>query len=402
MLRNPRASRAGIAGVLGWELPWSSGNFEFSGLSFTNAAIRYKGNGTFLAGFRNRRHPFKLDLNEHVPGQRLVGRDEINLHNLAADASCISDTLAYEFFRDAGVPAPRTTFARVFITVEDQWERQLFGLYAMVENPDKDWIETWRPKTSVALFKPVTQRLFEDLGGVWADYEEIYDPKTKPSDHQKERLLELCRLTSHANDAEFAERVGDFVDLDQFATFFACNALLSNYDSILDNGQNYLLWHDPTTDRFGLSPWDLDHSWGAFPFVGTREQRERASLFHPWIGEKLFLERLFNTPAFVEKYRAELDRLLTSLFIPERLSARIDELASVIRPALAEQSSSRLQRFERAVADEDAEPAAEGEQRGRHRDGQVHSLKRFIRVRAEEARAQLDGRSEGVRLSRGR
>jgi hypothetical protein len=397
LLRNPQASRAGIAGVLGYDLPWSSGDLEFGELRFTNAAARFKGNGTFLAGMKSYRRPFKLDLNEHVKDQKLVGRDVLNFHNLEADRTHLSDTLAYEFFHEAGVPALRTTFARLFLTIEGRWERRLLGLYLMVENPDDDWIEERFNGRGVALFKPVTQRLFEELGDDWSAYEEIYDPKTKPTEAQQARLMELCRLTSRADDAEFNRRLGEYVDLEQFARYLACVTLLSSYDSILDNGQNYLLWLDPQNNKFGLSPWDLDHSWGEFPWIGTLEDRERASLFHPWIGEKRFLERLFAADAFEQHYRRELRRLLDTLFIPERLHRRIDALAAAIRPAIAEESSQRLARFERAIGEDSSATHPGDRERQRRRE---YRLKDFITARAQNAMDQLEGRSTGVRVRR--
>lgn len=406
VLRNPHASRAGVAGVFGYDMPWSSANFEFGSLSFTNVATRYKGNGTFLSGLQSYRRPFKLDLNKNVKGQTLVGRDVLNLHNLEADPSFLSDTLGYEFFRDAGVPAPRTTFLRLYLAIEDQWEDRLLGLYLMVENPDEDWLEEWFAPTNVVLFKPSTPELFADLGNAWESYAEPYEPKTDLTDFHKQRLMELCRLTTHAPDEEFHQRIGEFIDLDEFATFMACVSLMSNYDSILDNGQNFLMWLDSNSGRFGFSPWDLDHSWGEFPWAGTPEGRERASLFHPWIGKKRFLERIFAAPDFDGRYRRELERLLESVFVPERLHARIDTLAAVIRPAVAEQSSRRLDRFEHAIANPDAPSASgatadeAGSSRRRRRHG--HQLKHFISVRAVEARAQLAGQSEGVILNRGR
>src|SRR5690606_32032824 len=124
-------------------------------------------------------------------------------------------------------------------------------------------------------------------------YHEVYDPKTDPTDHQRRRLIELCQLVSHSSEETFAARIGEFIDLDQFARFLACTTLLASYDSILDNGQNFLPWHDPETDRFGFSPWDLDHSWGEFPHIGTPGSRVRASILHPWVGEKRFFERIF-------------------------------------------------------------------------------------------------------------
>jgi hypothetical protein len=76
ILRNPAASRSGLAGVLGIDLPWSTGALEFGDATFTNVAARFKGNGTFLAGMRGYKRPFKLDLNMSTsPGRsRPAGR----------------------------------------------------------------------------------------------------------------------------------------------------------------------------------------------------------------------------------------------------------------------------------------------------------------------------------------
>ena len=46
LLRNPKAQRSGLAGVLGFDFPWSTANFELGGGSFTKVAVRIKGNGT--------------------------------------------------------------------------------------------------------------------------------------------------------------------------------------------------------------------------------------------------------------------------------------------------------------------------------------------------------------------
>ncbi len=397
LLRNPRAARAGIAGVLGWDLPWSAGGFEFAGLDFTNAAVRFKGNGTFLASLGSYRRPFKIDLDKNVPDRRLAGLRTVNLHNLEADPSFLRDTLAYEFFRDAGVQAPRTTFVRLFLTIDPRWDRRLLGLYLMVENPDTEWVDAAFHGRNVTLFKPVSHELFRDLGTRWHDYAEVYDPKSKLAAAQQQRLIDLCRLTTQEDAAEFNRRIGDYIDLDEFARFLACTALLANYDSILDNGQNFLMWLDSETGRFGFSPWDLDHSWGEFPFVGDADQRERASLFHPWVGRKRFLERMLATPGFRDRYRQELTRILDSLFIPDRLDRRIDELAAVVRPAIAEFSNQRLAHLETALGSPDSESKDARQKRPKRG---AYSLKRFIAVRASEARAQLDGRSEGVILRR--
>lgn len=398
VLRNPQATRAGIAGVLGLDYPWSQADVEFGGLTFTNVGIRFKGDGTFLAALGSYKRPYKIDLDRYHPGPLLAGRDSFSFNNLAADRSHLSDALAYELFRDAGVPASRTAYARLFLSIQGRFEPRLLGLYVMVEEVTAAWAEETFGVSGVALFKPVTYELFRDLGDDWQPYEQIYDPKTDLTEPQRRRLIELARLLTQAEDAALAARVGEFIDLDEFARFLAVEVLLAHYDGILAQGQNFFLYLDPRTNRFGFIPWDLDHAWGEFPFIGTAEQRERASIWHPWEGENRFLERMLAVPAFKDRYRAALETLLTTLFVPERLNRRIDEVAAVIRPAIAEESPDKLRVFEQAVASDWTDGPRDGNPFDERRP--VHQLKRFIAARAQSVRAQLDGASEGLRVVR--
>ena len=130
----------------------------------------------------------------------------------------------------------------------------------------------------------------------------------------------------------------------------------------------------------------------------TPALRERASIMHPWTGENRFLERMMEHEPFVEIYRAELQRLQDELFIPERLSTRLDQLAAIVRPFIGEESSQRLRKFEGSVTDD---------WEGRPRDGDPMDpnrppfpLKQFFTERAESIRAQLAGEDEGVILPR--
>jgi spore coat protein H len=394
LLRNPKAARAGIAGVFGFDFPWSRGDLEFGGVWFTNAGLRFKGNGTFLSAIQTHKRPFKVDLNKHEKKQEIVGRTVLNFGNLSADLSFLSDALAYEFFRDAGVPAPRTAFARMFLTIDGKFAERLLGFYVLVENPDTPWADEIFGVKEVALFKPVTHELFNDLGGDWKSYDAIYDPKTKASERQQQRVIEVAKLVTHANDDDFAKGIGQFFDLAECARFLACEVMLAHYDGILAQGQNFLLYLDPRSDKFGIIPWDMDHAWGEFPFISTAERREQSSIWHPWVGENRFLERLLGVEDFKQRYKAELERLLKTLFVPERLNRRIDELAAIVRPAIAEESPQRLAKFETAVSDQLLDGPRDGNPFDPNRP--VHQLKRFIATRAQNVREQLDGKTQGV------
>src|SRR5438477_2463482 len=48
LLRNPKAQRRGLAGVIGFDFNWAHADFEIGGKQFTNVASRFKGNGTYV------------------------------------------------------------------------------------------------------------------------------------------------------------------------------------------------------------------------------------------------------------------------------------------------------------------------------------------------------------------
>lgn len=399
ILRHPEANRSGLAGVLGYSFDWTHANFQFGGLTFTNVGARLKGNGTWLGSLYGDKRAFKVDLNKYVDRQKLGGLDELTFNNLIVDQSFMSDALAYEFFREAGVPAPRTAYAWMTVSVDGKWQDKPLGLYAFVESVDEEFAADRFGSKKTPVFKPVTYQLFEHLGDDWAAYAETYDLKTKSTRAPEQRVIDLATLVSTAADDEFASRIGEYLDLDEFARFLACNVLLSSYDSILANGQNFYVYLDPRSNKFGFIPWDMDLAWGSFFLLATKQERERASIWHPWVGENRFIERVMAVPEFRRIYRAHLEDFLTRLFVPERLFRRVDEMAVIVREPVAAESAFRLNKFEQAVG---TKPVERSENHNPHgADRPAHSIKRFIEKRAISVRQQLDGKSDGVILRRG-
>ena len=116
-----------------------------------------------------------------------------------------------------------------------------------------------------ALFKPVTPELFGDMGNDWKSYNQTYDPKTELTNEQKERVIAFAKLVAHAGDAEFAKKLPEFLDLDNFARYMALTTWLVDMDGILGVGQNYYVFLHPKTGKFMFLPWDQDQTFGQFP-----------------------------------------------------------------------------------------------------------------------------------------
>lgn len=383
-LEGPEGKPNGLASAMGIEFDYVHADLEFEQLRFTNIAVRYKGNGTFVESRGTLKRSLKLDLNEFVKGQKLARLGKLNLHNNVADPSWMNEVLSYRLFRDAAVPAPRTAYARVFVTVPGQHDRHYFGLYSLVENVDKDFVED-RFGSPGLILKPATASPFTDLGDDWGKYNQPYEPRTEPTPGQQKRVIEFCKLVSHAEDAEFAARLGDYLDLDNFARFLAVTVWLPTLDSILVTGQNYFVHLNPRTQKLQFVPWDLDHSFGQ---LLSPDQGRTLSIHKPWAGTNRFLDRVFKVEAFKKLYLAKLTEFSQTIFQPQRFDQQVNEIAAAIRPAIAEESSPKLNRFDRGVA-------GQPPQAGFFSGPPMVPIKPFVVTRAQSVNDQLVGKAEG-------
>jgi spore coat protein CotH len=400
MLQGADGKRNGLASAMGIEFVYVHADLDFQGHQLKDVGVRYKGNGTFLESRGSVKRSLKIDLNHYVKGQRLGDVVVLNLQNNVTDASWMNEVLSYQLYRDAGVPAPRTSYARVYVTVPGKYERQYLGLYSLSENVDKNFAAHRFGTRRGAIFKPVTANLFDDLGPEWATYNQTYDPKTELYAEHKKAIMDLCQLVTHASDTEFAVRIGHYIDLPEFARFMAVMVYLSDLDGILGPGQNFYLHLHPKTQLFEFIPWDQDHSFGQMPRA-SQEQRDNLSILKPWQNANrmpagmTFLERVFKVDAFRELYLARIDEFSRTIFRPERLAEYVDEIAAAIRPAVEEESEAKLARFDQAVAGEMLTGGGFGPFGG---GPGIKPIKPFAQARAKSIVAQVAGEAPGQTL----
>jgi len=293
------------------------------------------------------------------------------------------------------VPAPRTAYAKVFVTVPGKHDSKYFGLYTLVEDVSKEFVKERLGVTKGAILKPVTPNLFADLGDDWKSYNQTYDPKGDLSKEQKDRVIAFAKLVTHADDTEFAKRLPEFLDLDNFARYTAITAWLVDLDGILGPGQNYYVYLHPQTQKFMFFPWDQDQTFGQFPRGSSQEQRENLSIHKPWTGENSFLARVFKDEPFKKIYLTKLAEFNETLFKPESIRQQVDQLASALRSSVHEESPERLTEFNKAAAGETISISMGfGGSPGK-------PIKAFIEPRQKSVRDQLTGKSPGQTISSG-
>ena len=322
----------------GLDFQYAHGQLEFAGLAFKDIGARFKGNATYNPRSINAaKNSLKIDLNKYVKGQKLAGVSTLNFHNAISEPGWMNEVLSYSLYRDAGVPAPRTAYVRVHLTVPGLYDRKYTGLYILAENVDSNFIQARFKTNDGAILKPVSVNLFNHRGDTWDDvYNQTYDPKTDLTDAEKQRTIEFFRLVTSASDGDFAATIGSFVDVPEFAKYMSVVAWLNNSDSILERGQNFYMWLNPATKKFLFIPWDQDNSFGMFSGQ-PGDTAVRGNIHQPWTARVRFLERMFQVPAFRAAYLNQMRAYTKTVFVPERFSAEIAALVKTIRPDIVKE-----------------------------------------------------------------
>ncbi len=374
-------------GGFGMEFPWSQGELTIDGKTFKNVGLRYKGNFTYMASSRGLKRPLKIDLRRHVAGQHFHGLRKLNLNNGVTDPSKAREVLSYAVFRAAGVPAPRTAFAEVTLSVPGKYDREFVGLYTLVEQVDRVFLERHFKSGKGLLLKPEgLQGGLQHFGDDWKRYEQGYRLRSEADRKQQKRLIDFTRLVNQPDDDLFRKEVASYLDVGAFLRFLAANALLANLDSFLGFGHNYYLYLRPDTNKFVFIPWDLDLSLAAWPVAGTPEQQVELSIMHPHRGDNKLIDRLLAMKEVNEKYRKLLGELTAGCFTKERLLADLAAIEKVTKEPLEREAKAARARKEGAAAFGFGMPAVFGA-----------SLppKRFFEKRTESVAAQLAGKSKG-------
>src|SRR5207248_9690156 len=121
------------------------------------------------------------------------------------------ETLAFAVFRAAGVPAPRTAFAEVTLTVPGKYDKELVGLYTVVEHIDGRFLKDRFKSDKGLLMKPARMRGLDYIGDEWDKYKGQYQPQSEPTKEQAGRVIAFAKLVNQGNDEEFRKEIGSYL-----------------------------------------------------------------------------------------------------------------------------------------------------------------------------------------------
>src|SRR5262249_14758572 len=209
--------------------PWAQADLTVDGKSLKKIGVRYAGDITYFASGVALKRPLKISF-DRFKKQDLHGLTAIQLHSMPLDPAKAREALALGVFRDAGVPAPRTAFAEVTLTVPGKFDKELLGLYTVVEDVDRRFLADRFGTEKGLLMRPARMRGLDFLGDDWNRYTGQYQPQAEPTKDEAKRLVDFARLVNQAGDEEFRNKIDSFLDVEEFLRFMAANALTTNLE----------------------------------------------------------------------------------------------------------------------------------------------------------------------------
>ena len=220
---------------------------------FTRATVTLLGQTLHEVGIRLKGHRTMQDLDEKPsfilsfdrfsPGRRLHGMRRLVVNAMDDDDTMLRETLGYEVFRRAGVPASRTRYATVKLDGDTE------GLYLVVEPIDSVFLARH--------FDDPSGNLYEGEYGCDMYEQDIWGfDLDAGSDTSR---ADLKALVGHA--ATGVERLFQgpkaALNKEHVLAFLAVSAIVGDFDGYR-HSHNYSLYHEPRSDKWTLIPWGID------------------------------------------------------------------------------------------------------------------------------------------------
>jgi spore coat protein H len=366
------------------EFPWAHADLVANGKTFKNVGVRYKGHFTYMASSQFLKRSLKIDL-QHFDekGPEIDGIRRLTLNAGVLDPKKRREALAYAAFRGANVPASRTAFAEVTLSVPGKYDHVLVGLFTLIEDVDKDFLNAHFGGDNGLLMKPEGARGADYLGDEWAQYVAAYKPAREASKDEANRIMEFTKLVERGSEEEFRSRISSYLDTEEFLRYLGMSAMLVNLDSPFAMPQNFYMYLNPANKKITFIPWDLDLAFAAWPFGGSPEQQMDLSLMHPHVGQHKLIDRLLAIKEVKEQYQKILREMAAGCFSKEQLLKNIDAVELATKESLAREAKAVAARGE--FGDGGASGIA----------GRAPDLRRFVQKRTESIQKQLAGKGNG-------
>lgn len=233
---------------------------KINGVKIDSIGVKYKGNSSYDS--TRSKNPIHIELDTYNNSKNYQNYTDIKLSNCYQDPSMIREVLAFDLLSNY-MHAPKANFAQVYIN------GNYMGVYSNIESINKSFCgnhffgndNTFIKANPSTVPSVNTKSNLLKLSGDSSAYQSFYELKSISGWKKLEALCDT--VTNKPNNIE------SILDIDKAIWMLAFNNAIINLDSYSGAFcQNYYLYQD-NQKRFNTVVWDLNMSFGGFPFLGN-------------------------------------------------------------------------------------------------------------------------------------
>jgi len=330
------------------EDPYFPCRFQSGDVKLDKIGCRFKGNSS--AQRNGIKKPFKLDFNEYVDDANFLGLKKLNLNNFDLQPDFVREKLLHDL-GGRYIASLRSVYTRLYVN------DAFYGLYLAVEQPDTTMMRArWGASEDGNVYEGEERMgaggrpTLAWLGADPAPYKTVYILKSNEEQNDFTRLVQFLDILNNTPTAELFAKLETIADTESWMTSMALNNLVVNLDSYLGTAAEYYLYDRTLDGKFIHVQWDHNESFG-ITGDGTPRLTTPASTDPFWLptaatggggpggaanNARPLLEKMWAVDEYRRLYLRSLARFLRHDFHPDNIGPRVQTLAELIRPHVAE------------------------------------------------------------------
>jgi hypothetical protein len=301
---------------------------RFNGKTWKHVGFRPKGNSSLHLAWNagNYKLPFRLkfdafgEQHRETSEQRFYGFKEVTFASGGFDSSLVRERVAGDLFRQAGVPAARAAFYRVYIDFGEGLDYN--GLYTMVEVIEDQMLLDQFGEDGGTLYKPFS-------------HFDTFESSAFPPQSNKKRVdySDVEALIAILNDqslrtgnpAQWRSRLEGVFNVDHFLNYLAVNTTIKSWDAYGNSPHNFFLYHH-SSGKLTWIPWDQDYTFDLYPYEPISLSLTEVDASWPLI------RYLADDPVYYARYREHLRSFYHTVFTEATVNGLFDKYHAMIAP----------------------------------------------------------------------
>lgn len=246
---------------------WIEATVTIDGTTYPSAGIRLKGNSS-LRGLDGDRGgpgaeisadapadlPWLIKLDKYIDDQNHDGIHDFVVRSNNSETA-LNEAVALDLLEASGLASQDAMAVRFSINGSDQ------VLRLVIEHPDDVWMADTLD-ASGALYKADSTGDYSYRGDEPDAYDDVFDQEAGEDNADLTPLIEFLDFINNSDQSTFEAEIGDWLDVDAFATYLAMQDIVQNFDDIDGPGNNSYLYYDTETEQFTVVPWDYNLAFG--------------------------------------------------------------------------------------------------------------------------------------------